>query len=135
MSRSVFICAAYVAAPLVRSMHTSLRAAGVECLSVWADQAGDEAEDLDAYSIDDLRLFHAANRDGIRVADLVIVLADTPGREAFSEAEQARLWDKRVLWVGRPTLSAVVEGYPRVATALEAVDVVLGLAKGVGNAA
>jgi hypothetical protein len=135
MTLRCFICAAFTAAPLVRTMHTTLRAAGVECLSGWADEAGDEPEDLDAFSVEDLRAFWFNNRNGIEQADVVIVLADTPTREGHAEAEYARIHKKQVLWVGRQTLTAAVEGYPRVATPLEAVDVVLGMVKGASHAA
>lgn len=129
MSHSVFICAAFTAAPLVRSMHTTLRARGVTCLSGWADTAGDEPEDLEKHSPEDLYNYWRKNRDGITSADTVIVLADTPMREGHAEAEWARMHGKRIVWVGRPTLTATIADFIRVATPIEAIDNVLAITR------
>jgi hypothetical protein len=126
---SVFICAAFSAAPLVRSMHTTLRARGVTCLSGWADEAGDEPEDLERFSEGDLYGFWFKNRDGISRADTIIVLADTPMREGHAECEYARMLGKRIVWVGRPTLTATIADFIRVATPIEAIDNVLAITR------
>ena len=84
-------------------MHTTLRAAGISCLSVWADNAGD-AEDLNALSADDAFEHWLNNRDGIKQADLVVVMACTPMREGFAEAEFARALNKAILWCGPANL-------------------------------
>jgi hypothetical protein len=125
---SVFICAAFQSAPLVRSMHTTLRNRGVECLSGWADDAGDEPENLDSYKPEQLYEFWFKNRDGISRADTVIVLADTPMREGHAEAEYARMLGKRVVWSGRPTLTATIADFIRVASPMEALEHVLLIA-------
>lgn len=109
----IFVAAAYAWSPQVRALHARLRDLGATPLSTWAESAG-EAEDLDSYTLSELRKMRDANYDAIDASDVVIFLADSPAREAHYEVAYAVARGKVVLWIGRPTLSVAALEMPGV---------------------
>lgn len=119
----VYVIASYQSAPLVRAIHDRLRMLGIEPTSSWAEEACG-AEDLASLTKDECRAIWKRNDQDMRVADVVMVLADTPCREGFMEAARAYHWGgQRIVWVGRPTLTARawVDNCVTVATVDEAI--------------
>jgi hypothetical protein len=111
--QSVFIASGFSWASKVRGMHERLRAHGIECLSTWADDASGQ-EDFGAFTDAELRLARASNYAGVAECDVLMFLADSPAREAFLEVAAALHAGKRVMWIGRDTLSTRVDAFPTV---------------------
>lgn len=122
MIRSAFICAAWSWAHRVREMHAALRDAGVTPLSLWAEHANGEADALHDFSHEQLEQFWYGNREGIAAADVVVMLADSPAREAFQEIEYARMIGRQIVWVGRDTLTAAINQWPHMPDEAAAVE-------------
>lgn len=100
----VYVIAAYTAAPEVRILHTRLRMAGHEPTSSWAEEATGP-EDLASLTPGQCGAIWDRNDQDMIDANVVVVLADTPCREGFFEAQRAFDLRKRIVWVGRPTLT------------------------------
>ncbi|MBP9863666.1 MAG: hypothetical protein KBD62_37315 [Kofleriaceae bacterium] len=100
----VYVIAAYTAAPEVRTLHTRLRMAGHEPTSSWAEEAAGP-EDLASLTPGQCGAIWDRNDQDMIDANVVVVLADTPAREGFLEAQRAFDLRKRIVWVGRPTLT------------------------------
>ena len=100
----VYVIGAYESSPAVRLLHTRLRMAGHEPTSSWAEEATGP-EDLTALSTAECRAIWDRNDQDMIDANVVVVLADTPCREGFFEAQRAFDLRKRIVWVGRPTLT------------------------------
>lgn len=129
----VFVAAAWLESARVRELHSSLRAIDIEVLSIWAEKDGaiaGSSEDLASLSDGELLTLWYENREGIADCDVFIILADTPGREAFAEAEYARILGKPIVWVGRDTLTTATPKtgtYYRVDSDAEALQTVRDL--------
>jgi hypothetical protein len=102
---SVYVIAAYDHAPLVRAIHSRMRALGITPTSSGAEQAHG-AEQLELLSDEACARIWRRNRDDMAGARIVLVLADTPTREGHCEADRGIGAGHRMVWVGRPTLSA-----------------------------
>lgn len=122
----VYVAAPYADAERVRDVHDYLRHQGHSPTSRWAEAATD-AEDFSKFRPEELSDFAAQNDGDVRAADAVLVLARSgAGGEMFAEARIAIEWGKRVLWVGRRTLSAWrpgVERFDSVPDAIQALEV------------
>jgi putative intracellular protease/amidase len=122
----VYIIASYQSAGDVRAIHDALRTAGHEPTSSWAETAAGP-EDLASLTAQECGAIWDRNDADLLDADVVMVLADTPCREGFLEAQRAMDLRKRIVWIGRPVLS--VRAYIGPASRLVVVgSVVDGLA-------
>lgn len=102
----VYVAGAHRLAPAVRALHGRLRALGCTPVSTWAETAIDDGEDLDAMTDAEAKAHWHANHTAIMNADVVIVLADSGGRETFTEVASAMQGRPLVLWIGSETLTA-----------------------------
>ena len=102
----VYVAGAHRLAPAVRALHGRLRALGCTPVSTWAETAIDDGEDLDAMTDSEAKAHWHANHTAIMNADVVIVLADSGGRETFTEVASAMQGRPLVLWIGSETLTA-----------------------------
>ena len=101
----VYVVAAFQSAPEVRILHTRLRLAGHDYTSSWAETAHGP-EDLTALSTAECRAIWSQNDADMRRADAVWILADTPCREGWMEAQRAvDMGGMPIVVVGRPTLT------------------------------
>ena len=125
---SIYVASAYSTAPAVRDLHDALRAIGCTVLSTWAETANG-ADDVDALSDEEADAAWDANHTAARCAHLVIVMADSGGRETFAEAASALAAQGTLIWVGRETLSARAHRtqVTRVATVADALAIVAGV--------
>ena len=103
---NVYIASAWKDHPTVRAMHIAIRALGHTPTSTWAETARGELDDLDMMTDDDVEAQWHVNHEAAADADIVIVRADSGGRETFAEAHTALMAGCKVVWVGRETLSA-----------------------------
>lgn len=115
----VYVIGAYESSPAVRLLHTRLRMAGHEPTSSWAEEATGP-EDLASLTPGECGAIWDRNDQDMIDANVVVVLADTPAREGFFEAQRAFDLRKRIVWVGRPVLS--VRAYIGPASRLVVVE-------------
>lgn len=122
----VYVIAAYAEAPTVRAIHDRLRMIGCEPTSSWAESAHG-AEDLASLSDAECARIWDRNDVDMQDATVVLLLADTPAREGWMEAQRALDYGKRLLCVGRPTLT--LRAFDRVEV-VDSIDAALAAIEG-----
>ena len=103
----VYIASSWASAPMVRAMHIAIRALGWTPTSTWAEAATSDVDDCETQPDDVVDAQWQANHKAASTADVVIVRADSGGRETFAEAATAFQHGRSVVWVGKPTYSAL----------------------------
>lgn len=110
MKFSVYVAAPFEDADLARIHHERFAMLGIEPISSWVDEALGP-EELDSFSIQQLRLIAAKNDRDLRAANACLVLArEKAGGEMFAEVARALSWGIPIVWYGRRTLSAYRRG-------------------------
>lgn len=125
---NVYVAAAFTQVHLVKEVHAELVARGMTPTSSWVRHATGESESLEIMT--DTQRWAAAeeNDQGVRAADVVIVLASPEGKETFAEARYAAALGRTLLWVGRPLpLTAYRRGVERFTALSTALTYLSGL--------
>lgn len=124
---NVYVAAPYADAERVRRVHKLLIAIGCAFTSRWAEQASGP-EDFASLTPEELANTASCNDTDVLRAGVALVLARPGlGGEMFAEARLAYDSGRRVLWVGRKTLSAWRPGVERFESFEDALSRLLEL--------
>ena len=126
---NVYVAASFVQVAKVRETHAELERRGLRWTSTWVHAADGKPETLDEMTEDERFRIAEENDNGVRRADVVLVLASDGARETFCEARFACEIGRPVLWVGWPR---PLTAYRRQVERFDSLELALAFLHGLG---